>query len=219
MNFQWSLSALKLFERCKYAYKCRYLLRVPTTYGAAAQRGVDTHKVIEMNLTEGHPLSLELDQKWGNAFREIKQLPIQIEHKIGLTDEWTLAPNYKDAWSRMVLDAKVKKPGGYVIYDWKTGKEYDEHYEQKELYSLGVLSEHPEETTVTAVHVYLDLGKQTKREYHRDQLLARRAQWDSRAKKLQGYLEAGDTGQWIPEPNYFCKWCSYSKGNGGKCKF
>lgn len=220
MIFRWSLSALKLFERCKFAYKCRYITKVPDMRppGGPAQRGIDTHKTIELNLTENQPLSLDLENKWGSAFSEIKQFPMLVEHRIGLDPNWQVVP-WDAAELRMVLDLKAKKPGGYTVYDWKTGKEYEEHYEQKELYSLGVLAEHPEETTVRAVHVYLDLGKQTVREYHRDQLLARRAQWDSRAKKLRGYLESADFGQWIPEPNFFCRWCSYAKANKGPCKF
>lgn len=218
---QWSLSALGLFERCKFAYKCRYILREPDRRkpGGPAQRGIDTHKEIEENLLHGHPLSFELERKWGSAFREIKQYEIQIEHKISLTPEWTIDPNYKEAWLRMVLDLKAKKPSGYTVYDWKTGKEYPEHYEQKQLYCNGILAEHPEVTNISAVHVYLDLGKQTKRDYHRDQLLASRAQWDSRVKKLAHYLESPDMGQWIPEPNFLCRWCAYSRGNGGPCKF
>lgn len=220
MSFQWSLSSLNLFERCKFAYKCRYILKVPDTRppGGPAQRGVDTHKIIEDHLLSGSPLTIELERQWGHAFRELKNFPIEVEHKIALTPYWE-PTQWDQGWLRMVLDLKAKKPNGYTVYDWKTGKEWPEHYEQKELYSIGIMAEHPETTHVKAVHVYLDLGKQTIREYHRDQLPARRAQWDSKAKKLYDYIRMGDQGQWIPEPNYLCKWCAFSKGNKGPCKF
>lgn len=221
MSFQWSLSALGLFERCKFAYKCRYILKLPDNRpkGGPAQRGVDTHKIIEMHILEGHPLTLELQRTWGHAFNEIKKYELQAEHRISLTAQWQTT-TWEQGCLRMVLDLKAKKPGGYTVYDWKTGKEYPEHYEQKELYALGVAAEHPEVPSIKSVHVYLDLGRQTQREYHRDQLPARRAQWDSRAKKLSDYLQFQADGlMWIPEPNRFCKWCAYSRENKGPCKF
>lgn len=221
MSFQWSLSALTLFERCKFAYKCRYVLKLPDPRpkGGPAQRGIDTHKTIEDHILYDHPLTFELQRAWGRAFTEIKKFDVQVEHKIGLTPAWVPQEDWKGSWLRMVLDLKAKKPGGYTVYDWKTGKEYPEHFDQKELYALGVLSEHPEEKSVSAVHVYLDSGRQTRREYHRDQLNARRARWDSRAQKLQGFVESPDTGQWIMEPNFLCKWCAYNKANKGPCRF
>lgn len=221
MTFKWSLSALTLFERCKFAYKCRYLLHLPDNRpkGGPAQRGIDTHKEIEMFLLHNHPLSLELGRKWGYAFTEIKNYPIEIEHKIGLSRNWEVVP-WNDAWLRMVLDLKAHKPPSYTVYDWKTGKEYPEHYEQKELYSLGVMCEDPLVKSVKAVHVYLDLGRQTQREYHRDSLNARRAQWDSRAQKMEEYVKQGANHPgWIPEPNFLCRYCQYSKAAGGPCKF
>jgi hypothetical protein len=171
-----------------------------------------------MYLIEGHPLSLELSRKWGHAFDEIKNYEFKAEYKIALTSEWT--PTVWDqSWLRMVIDLKVKKQPGYTVYDWKTGKEYPEHYDQKQLYASGVLAEHPEENSIRAVHVYLDQGRQTVRDYHRDQLIAARIQWSSKAAKLETYLSNPDMGQWIPEPNHFCKWCNYSKANKGPCKF
>lgn len=218
MKFQWSLSAITLFERCKFAYRCRYIDRVPDQRppGGPAARGTEIHKIIEDHILHNSPLTVELQRGWGHAFSEIKNYELQVEHKIALTPEWSTT-HWEGSWLRMVLDLKVKKQG-YTVYDWKTGKEYPEHYEQKQLYALGVLAEHPEENSIRAVHVYLDLGRQTVREYHRDQLHAARPQWDLRAKKLGDALD-DPSYPWIPEPNYLCKWCAYAKGNKGPCKF
>jgi len=220
VNIQWSLSALNLFERCKFAYKGRYIDQIPDArpLSGPVKRGIDTHAEIENYLLHGHPLSFDLNRKWGHAFQDIKQYELQVEHKIALNTFWEPDPNYKTAWLRMVLDLKAKKPSGYTVYDWKTGKEYDEHYDQKQLYSIGVMAEHPEVMSVRAVHVYLDLGKQTVREYHRDQLIAARSQWDSRVAKLAN-ARNDPNYDWIPSPNFTCRFCQFAKANGGPCKF
>lgn len=227
LSFSWSLSAWNLFDRCKFAYKCRYVLKLPDPRppGGPAQRGIDTHKTIEDNLLHSHPLTQELENKWGSAFKEIKNYPFQVEHKIALDRNWQ-PTNWlggmmgEPPWLKMVLDLKVQKGQGYTVYDWKTGKEYPEHYDQKELYALGVMSEHPEVKSIKSVHVYLDLGKQTAREYHRDSLNARRTQWNSKAQKMEEFVKLGaDHSGWIPEPNFLCRYCAYSKANGGPCKF
>lgn len=220
MNFSWSLSALTLFEACKFAYKCRYVLKIEDKRppGGPAQRGIDTHKEIELFLREGQPLSLDLGRKWGHAFNEIKKYPIEIEHRIALTEAWE-PTTWEKGWLKMVLDLRAKKPAGYSVYDWKTGKEYDEHFDQKELYALGTLAEKPEEKSISSIHVYLDLGKQTKRDYHRDQMHARRARWEARVAKLRSYLADINGPGWIMEPNFRCRFCAFSKAAGGPCKF
>lgn len=220
VSWHWSLSALSMFERCKYAYWNRYILGIKDTRprGGPAARGTDIHNGIELHLTEGHPLPTAVNSWWSSAFNDIKRYPFWAEHKIGLDRDWKPVP-WDQAWLQMILDLKVQKPSGYIVYDWKTGREYPEHFEQKELYALGVHAEHPEENNIDSVHVYLDLFRQTKRGYHRDSVLARRAQWNARVAKLEKYIADGDKGQWIMEKNHFCKSCQFSKANGGTCKF
>lgn len=220
MSWHWSLSALSLFERCKYAYWNRYILGIKDNRlrtGPAA-RGTDIHKEIELYLTEGHPLSHAVNSYWHGALNDIKRYPFWAEHRIALDRNWQPV-KWEDGWLQMIIDLKVQKPGGYTVYDWKTGKQYPEHFEQKELYALGVHAEHPEENSIRTVHVYLDLYQQTPREYHRDSMPARRTQWNVRVAKLEKYIADGDKGQWIPEKNHFCRSCQFSKVNGGSCKF
>lgn len=221
-NFSWSLSAWSLFNRCKFAYKCRYILQLKDSRppAPAAQRGIETHKIIEEHIDKGHPLTPELG-KWQYAFNQLRSESIALwpEYKISLTAEWT-PTTWDKAWIKMIIDLMADKPSGVSVYDWKTGKEYDEHFEQKELYSIGIMSKRPEVQEVSAVHVYLDLGKQTKRVYHRSQLSARRAQWDFRAKTMELRVSEGpNSGFWIQEPNFSCRWCAFSKASGGPCKF
>jgi hypothetical protein len=239
MNFSWSLSALNMFERCGFSYACRYYSRevaqimglsvVPKTPppGPAAQRGLDMHKTIENFFVHRHPLTPELE-KWRPAFQELMSPGFESypEHRISVGRDWSLS-EWSNAWGRAVLDLKVIKPQVVTIYDWKSGKEYPEHYEQKELYAVFTSVEHPAVSSIKAVHVYFDSGRQTIREYHRDQMPERRQRWENRVERME---EAVQNLKDHPDllnlqlnfpqsPNFTCRWCAFSRAQGGPCKF
>lgn len=235
----WSLSQITTFEICGFKYALQYMPRESAALlglavvpqrpppAPAAQRGIDLHKGIEMHLHKKTALPPELE-RWSGAFTEIQTYPLFPEHKIAVNREWKpVAYSSPIAWVRSILDLKVLKPSGLSVYDWKTGKEWPEHWDQKTLYGDMSLAEHPEYSEVTVTHVYLDLGTQTTRTYHRDQLHAFRAQWYDRASKLErakdelSYAKtANDLTMAFPmQPNRFCKWCDFSKAKGGPCRF
>lgn len=235
----WSLSQVTSFETCGFKYVLQYqttkaaeilgLTTVPSRPppAPAAQRGIDLHKGVELHLTQKTPLPAELE-RWGDAFKEISTYTFFAEHKVALDRNWQpVAYRSGDAWYRGVFDLKVLKPNLLTVYDWKTGKEWPEHWDQKTIYSIAALAEHPEYTECNAVHVYLDSGKQTPRTYHKDQLHAFRAQWYDRADKLEKAVdsliyarEPNDLLMAFPmQPNKFCKWCDFSKSKGGPCRF
>lgn len=223
--FTWSFSSWQTFERCKLTWYKQYVLKLPRTPpGAPAQRGIEMHKTIENHIKDGHPLTPELD-RWSMAFSEIRAFPLFAEHKIAVNRNWEVV-DWRDpsAWCRAVLDLKAILPNMLSVFDWKSGKEYAEHYDQKELYAILALAEHPEAYSCRAIHVYLDKkpgpGAQTRREYHRDSLPARRAAWAARAAKMEHYLNMEGSGHFIPEPNFSCRWCQWGQQNGNKsCRF
>ena len=178
----------------------------------SAARGTDNHALIEAYL-KGEVEILPSVLSFYQAFLSgLKLYPIFPEHCISLNKEWKLT-EWKGAWFKAVLDLKLRDGTGAVVYDWKTGKMYDDHYDQKELYAIAVLSEDPEITRVRSVHVYLDLNKHTERTYERSDLVGRRQGWEDRVRKMEADKE------YIPNPSWKCRFCSFSKDKGGPCIF
>jgi hypothetical protein len=209
-----SLTKITTYEKCALKYKFRYILNLPETKGAAATRGVDNHKFIEDYIREEIPLPASLDfyQSWLKSMRGPMAFP---EHKIAVNDKWQLCGwEDPDAYLRAVVDLKyVLSAESVVNYDWKTGKIYPDHVDQKQLYAALVSAEHPEAVEIRSVHVYVDLMKNTEQIYHKDQLPSIQVQWDRRIGVV-----AGDT-QYMPSPGYHCTWCGYSRKIGGPCRF
>lgn len=185
---------------------------MPDKPGESAQRGIDNHALIEAYLKGEIELLPSVLSFYQNFLTGLKLYPIYPEHRIAVSKEWKLV-DWTNGWLRCVLDLKLRDGTGAVVYDWKTGKMYDDHYQQKQLYSIAVISEEPEIKRVRAVHVYLDLNKHTERTYERPELEAARSQWESRVAKM-----AADT-EFIPNPTWKCRFCSFSKFKGGPCQF
>lgn len=208
----WSLSSLGTYEQCGLKYKFRYIDKIPDKPSEAAARGIDNHALIEGFLKGDIAMLPNVLSFYQPFLSGLKLYPIFPEHRIGLARDWS-PTGWKEAWYRAVLDLKLVDGTGVVVYDWKTGKPYDDHYEQKEIYSIAVLQEHPEVSRVRAVHVYLDLNKHTERTYDRSDLVPRRQQWENRVAKME------TDANYIPNPSWKCRYCSFSKMKGGPCQF
>lgn len=235
MNFRWSFSGLMLFEQCGFKYAAQYLTqrladalglsveRVPQrTQHPAAARGDMLHKQIDVYLKTRveNALSPELHY-WLPAFKDIQQYPIWSEHKIAIRRDWTVC-GWKDAdcWARGILDLKAQKPDALCMYDWKTGREYDEHFAQKEFYALLLWSEHPDAPKIRTAHIYLDDHRMVPREYLHSTLSYRREQWATRAQKLENAtMSTNLLENFAMTPNKFCKYCELRRSAGGPCKF
>lgn len=214
----WSLSSLGTYEKCAASYKYRYIDKIPTTsQSAAASRGTDVHAKIEMFLTgELKELPSELNF-YTQYLNNLKTQTIYPEHKIALTNQWE--PTTWDAdnrWYKGILDLKViagPEATEATVIDWKTGKIYPDHEDQKSIYSIAVSAEHPSVLRVRAIHVYVDLGKSRETTFDRQQLLQLRPAWDSRVLRMEKEEE------YLPNPSFKCRFCPYSNEKGGPCRF
>lgn len=188
-------------------------MSLPGTSSPQAQRGIDLHKCVEDKLKLGVSLPAELSHydTWLESMRGPNCYP---EHKVAVNRKWEVCGfEDPDAYIRSVVDLKYVVPQEIVNYDWKTGKMYDDHLDQKKLYAPMVFAEHPEVYSVRSIHVYLDLGRNVEVQFHRDEMPALREGWDRRIAALENDFD------FIPSPGYHCKWCPYSRLVGGPCRF
>jgi hypothetical protein len=212
-----SLSKLGTFESCAAKYKFQYIDRLPRgAPGPAAARGIDAHKAMEdyiLGVVPALPSGMEM---YGGFLDGLKRLEgIVPEAKLAFNSDWSKA-NWDDEgiWWRGVLDLLVPPQGGTAhVYDWKTGKIYDDHEDQRQIYAIATSIEYPDAFEITCSHVYLDLGKNVAVTYHRDQLVGFRERWRRRFTAVEGATE-------FPyNPQFGCRWCPYSKAVKGPCPF
>lgn len=208
----WSLTSLTTYEKCPAQYKYRYIDKIPTPpAGGAAARGTEIHATLERYLTGGlDELPSEINY-WTSLCKALKEQGAIPEHTIKLGRAWN--PVTEDHWYKGVLDVKVLKGEEATVIDWKTGKIYPGHDDQKTLYSLAVFAEEPSVLRVRARHIYLDLGKERERVFDRNEVLQLRTAWEQRVERLENAKE------FLPSPHYGCRFCPYSNGNGGPCRF
>lgn len=222
MTSTWSLSSLGTYERCGLKYKLKYVEKIPEIRSSKANRGVDNHAIVE-GFLKGTVQALPDELSFYHSFLTgLRDYEIYPEHRISLRRDWTPTSwGANDSWYRGVLDLKLikstqEKEGladEIVVYDWKTGKIYPDHDDQKSLYSLAVFSENPSVRSVRAVHVYFDLNSNREKTFHRGEVHELRKQWEDRIAKLE------QDPQFIPNPGYHCRFCSYSREKGGPCAF
>jgi len=236
----WSLSALGTYEKCQLKARYKYVDRLPEIRGEAASRGVDFHKDIELFLT-GERTSLPDNLSYYNQwFTELKQYEIYPEKVITLNDRWEeVAGDSPERWYKGVLDLLVLRRGEIIgpekgikrtelsiqsgqeteaiIYDWKTGKIYPDHEDQRELYSLAVFSALPSVQSVRAIHVYVDIRQLREQTFNRDEMHSMRKRWTDKANHFLSALKTPE--HMIPNPGYLCRWCAFSRAKGGPCRF
>lgn len=216
----WSLSKLGTFTKCRRRFLYSYLQKLTGTVqpAGAKERGVDQHKIIEdyfKGVRADLPVELLKYKAWFDMLRE---LDFYQENKLAMLEGW-LPTSFDDpkAWWKGVLDLKVLRNGKAWVFDWKTGKVYPDHEDQKELYTIATFVEHPEVDEVEAWHIYLDLNnKDTKKIYFRPQLAELISDWN---KKLIPYMttmasyERGDDPNsfFVTNPSYLCDYCPYSR--------
>lgn len=208
----WSLSKLGTYERCAAKFKYKYIERLPEKQGEAASRGSMLHAAIEKYLlSELDALPEELDF-YTEFLRGLRGLGTP-EASIHLDREWKPVESRKSAWYTGIQDLLIPKVPTIVVYDWKTGREYPEHYQQKEIYAIAALAAYPEAFEARMIHVYVDSKRMTDRTYHRDQAISLRTRWEERVERMDKDEEH------IPNPSYLCRYCSFSRVNGGPCRF
>jgi hypothetical protein len=187
-------------------------------------KGDKVHKAAENYIgTEGKapPIISELKGVTDRlkSFRKLKAM-VELEwafdktyNKVGWFD--------RTAWLRVKTDvcAVSPEPPLIQITDWKTGKVYDDHKQQRSLYALGglqlveskLLADGNKDVKLIAEHLYTDTGQTATEEFCMKDLKPLKKEWAARIKTMMG-----DT-QFRATPGYACRWCKFRKSNGGPC--
>jgi len=214
-----SYSGLSLYTGCPASFRRKYLLKEvvkypPTRETAPAMfRGTDIHNSIEDYLLgKRENLHKEIHKDYFKFCVNLKELETKPELAFAFDANWEPLPfDAEEAEIRGFMDAVLCTEDQLVVYEWKTGKEYPEHATQRHLYGLAALLMYPQHKEVTVTGVYLDQVKNVTNTYLRSQLSTYKWAWARRINKTK------PPQPYPMRPSWKCRFCSYSKKQGGTC--
>jgi len=212
-----SYSGIGMYKNCPSSFKRKYLLKEsvaePTRSSAPAMfRGTDIHNSIEnFLLGRCNDLHKEISSylPFVTGLRTNKARP---EVPFAFCSKWeSLDFDDEEAEIRGYMDAVLVLPEQLMVYEWKTGKEYDEHSLQRNLYGLAALLQNPDYDKVRVITTYLDQMRNVETTYYRMMLDEYKWMWERR-------INSTKPPQPYPmRPNWKCRYCGFSKNQGGKC--
>jgi CRISPR/Cas system-associated exonuclease Cas4 (RecB family) len=215
-----SYSSWSTYTKCPALYKYQYLDRIgKKTTSPQMERGTAIHQSVEdYILKKADKLHPEIHVNWGEyVYRLMITSRCEPEVKWAFDKRWNRVEfDDPNAYIRGVLDLKWENPIDAGIKEWKTGKVYDDHVFQRNLYGLVGLELLPEYSTISVEGVYFDQNKKKQpppEEFRRKDLKMMRTLWKDRLN----LIERDKT--FAPNPNYGCKYCQFAKEAGGPCRF
>ena len=212
---RWSYSSVNCYYQCPAKFKFRYIdgIRGLPSTSPAMERGTKVHSDFETCLRdESYVLAPPFDY-YGDFMCTLRDNGAKAEHVITLDKHWKPTAGWEPIWVKSILDVSLIQGNVARNYDWKTGGIYDDHKEQRELYSLMQFCENPEVEIVIGTHVYLDKKENRSNEFTRDQVPALKAKWEEKVRPLY------EDEVFPTNPSYACRWCEFSRYNGGPCRF
>lgn len=212
-----SYSAITTAEECNTKYYFSYIEQREYTVGAAGQRGSRLHTSAEKFLKDELPWErLPVDfHKVHNYMRMFKQIPAKSEEVWCVSgDGMVLELNHPSTFIKAIVDVHYVIDDGLHIFDLKTGKIYQDHIEQLQLYATLGLLVYPQVERVHVAGLYIDEGTEAQEAtYPRSMHQHLLNHWWERANKTL-MLE-----EFPPTVGGHCNRCSFSRGRGGPCQY
>ena len=213
--FPASYSKLSTYETCPDKLKYRYVLGLQESKGPAAERGSALHASAE-GFVKGEKTTIRAELKpIVSALKNAKKMGSMAERPIALARGLEKAVDWKspEAYIRMYLDSHYENKGAIYIDEWKSGKVYDDHVDQRKIYILGALAAYPKAREAVAITHYID-QKGRPEETRATRQHAKLIAWhfNERLEVMERDTTYG------PRPGFYCRWCPYSRWKGGPCR-
>ncbi len=216
-----SYSRMSLYKKCPASYEWQYVLgnKQPFVPGSAASRGLDIHQSIEDWYKGEGELHDEIPDKMikhlGPTYSDtqIGKCEAHPEYEFALNVDWEPCGFDDDeAVIRGYIDNLFLYEDKVVIHEYKTGREYHEHEDQKLLYGIIALTLWHQYSECLIEGIYLDLKKVVPTRVNRTFLKKMQEVWKRDIAKL-------DVPIYPARPGIHCRWCpKSSKKEGGVCQ-
>lgn len=212
--FPASYSKLSTYETCARKAYYRYIEKLEDKKSKQMERGTTLHSSAEGYLLgEKNTIHREL-QSIGKVLKYVRSRSPMVETKMALSRglEEIVPWESSLAWFRLVIDCLYLEKTACHIQEWKSGKQYDDHADQRNIYGMASLIKWPDLQEAHVVTHYIDLNKKVPVQIDRTRAML--LQWH-----LTERLEVMEKDKvFAPRPGYYCGWCSFSKLKGGPCK-
>ncbi len=210
----WSYSRYSQYKRCPFKAKCIYVDKLPMPESPAMNRGLEIHSMFEnflVNKKSKISPKFSFMRKIINDFRNFEA---KAEEEIAYTRLWQLTGWFdKDAWLRVKTDVGFFLEDSWrIAVDYKTGKEWDDHRDQSDLYALSEFQRF-EPQKVDVRFIYVDIPKTVTYEYDISEFDMLKKIWNTRGEKMTR------DKVFKPRPGGHCRRCTFSKHVNGPCKY
>jgi hypothetical protein len=182
----------------------KVLRRFPDEGSVHADWGNRVHKAFEDFIKDGVPLPETMTQ-WQGLLTRLGQIPGRKLTEVRMAvDECFSDVEWKQAWSRGMVDLTILNGSEGALFDYKTGK--PKPSEQLMLYAGYAFAKWPELKKVQAAYVWLKtrqpLAPQT---FHREDVPSIWREFTPRVRRLELAFEKD---AWPARPSGLCKgWC------------
>ncbi len=221
----WSFSTYTQYIRCPFSVCLDKVQRVrmPEEKSPVLERGDRIHKGAEAYVSAAGKPALPAELKhFVGRLKDFRRAKARTELAWAFTTAWTPTGYWdRDAWVRMKLDVMVeqKAPPSVYVGDYKSGRVYPDHAQQRSLYGLGALTlvqigalaNGAKETAVTVEHLYTDTRQEATERYTLKDLGPLKAEWERRTSQML------NDQRFPAKPGPHCRWCRFRKSAGGPC--
>jgi hypothetical protein len=196
----WSYSRLKEAEKCPKAFMERYIKRsVPYVEGEAQRYGNEVHRAMQLYIGHGRSLPEHLRQfsHFGN-FDLTDREEIFTELELGITRENKHCGFYADdCFFRGKVDLVLADDKLACLFDWKTGKPYEDD-DELQLHAMLVKARFPEVKHWRGWFVWLRENR-----LGQEHTLSPGKTFGKLVKRVEALDITDDT----PRKNNLCPWC------------
>jgi len=207
-----SYTQVSLYEKCPFAYHCKYKQKIKEPMSPALERGIKTHDICESYLKSRiDELPGTIHKAAREYIKQLKEMDAASEEFWHLNSKWEMVDDWD--WLVVKMDAYgIPKDSVLRVVDFKTGKPYPTHKEQLHLYATAGFSVYDCET-VESVALYLDTGAAIIHRWKLKEYKEMCHHWNDRIFRLE------TEKKWMMTPGRHCDWCSNAKSKGGICSY
>lgn len=223
----WSYSVYTSYMKCPLSVCFEKIKRIRMVEppNPAFEKGNAIHKFAEDYISgklKAAPILPELNSV-KERLGKYRKAKAKVEQDWAFTKSFlpTQWNNWADCWLRIKVDVchEEKQPPLVQITDWKSGRVYEEHKQQRSLYALGglqlvelgLLADGDKDVKVVAEHLYTDTTQSATETYSMKDLKPLKREWMSRIKQMMS-----DT-RYPAKTGFHCRYCKFRKSNGGPC--